>query len=71
MKKIPLLMMVVAILDEQGESSRVLLEMRLVVYRPCLQRPKDVVFEGLGESFGYSGGGERKKKIKKNEENVE
>ena len=39
--------------------------MELVVCRSCLQRPKDVVFEGFSESFGYGGGGERNKKIKK------
>ena len=36
--------------------------MKLVVFRSCLQRPKDTVFEGLSESFGYGEGGERKKK---------
>ena len=38
--------------------------MKLIVFRSCLQRPKDVVFKGLSKSFGYGEGGERKKKIK-------
>ena len=32
------------------------------MYRSCLQRPKDVIFEELSESYGYGDGGERKKK---------
>ena len=39
--------------------------MKLVVFRSYLQRPKDVVFEGLSEIFGYGSGGEKKKKMKK------
>ena len=38
---------VVAVLNGEEESSWVLDEMEVVVYRLCLQRPKDVVFEGL------------------------
>ena len=45
--------------------------MKRVVFRSCFQRPKDVVFEGLGESFGYGGGGERKKMMKKKKRIVE
>ena len=45
--------------------------MEFVVCRSFLQRPKDVVLEGLSESFWFGGGKERKKKMKKNEEDVE
>ena len=45
--------------------------MMLVVFGSCLQRPKDVVFEGPSESFGGGGGRERKKKMKKKKRIVE
>ena len=39
--------MMVAVLSEERESSWVLNEMEFVVYRSCLQKTKDVVFEGF------------------------
>ena len=39
----------VAVLNGKDESSWVLEEMELVVFDSCLQRPKDVIFEGLSE----------------------
>ena len=64
-------MVKVVALNGEGRSSRVLLKMRLVVYRSYLQGPTYVVFERLNESFGYGGGGEKKKKKKKNVERSE
>ena len=38
-----------AVLNREDESSWVLEETELVVFDSCLQRPKDVIFEGLNE----------------------
>ena len=57
-------MMMVAVLNEEEESSWVLDEMEFVV---CII-PKDQnmwSLKGLVRVFGYGGGGERKKKMKK------
>ena len=39
--------MKVAVLNGEQESSWILDEIEVTVYRSCLQRPKDVIFEGL------------------------
>ena len=39
----------VAVSSEGDESSCVLEKMELVVFKSCLQRPKDVIFEGLSD----------------------
>ena len=58
---------VVAASQGEGESSYVLKEMEVGVFKFCLQRPNGVVFEGLLWRFGYGVGREgRKKKKKKN-----
>ena len=46
-------MVVVAVLNGEGESSCVLEEMELVVFRSCLQRPKSVIFERFVRGYGY------------------
>ena len=63
--------MMVAVSREGDESSYVLEKIEVVVFRSCLQRPKDVIFEGFVREFGYGveglgfGVGERRKKKKK------
>ena len=48
------------------ESFCVLVEkIKVGVFRSCLQRTKNVIFEGLVTRFGYAVGGERKKKMEK------
>ena len=46
-KMTPLIVVMVAILNGEDKSSCVLEEIEVVVFRFCLQRPKDVIFEGL------------------------
>ena len=53
--------MVVAASREGDESSCVLEKMEDVVFRSCLQRPKDVIFEGFVTDFDHGIGGRRKK----------
>ena len=49
MKKTPPLVMVVAVLGDEDGSSWDLVKMSLVVFKSFLQRPKNVIFEGLSE----------------------
>ena len=58
-------MMVVGASREGDESSCVLKKMVVIVFRSCLQRPKDMIFEGFVREFGYGVGGRRKMMMKK------
>ena len=60
--------MVVAASKEGDESFCVIEKMEVVVFRYCLQRLKDVIFEGFVREFGYGVGGRRKKMKKKKKE---
>ena len=43
------LVIMVAVLNGEDESSWVLLRVKVIVFESCLQRPKDVIFEGVSD----------------------
>ena len=55
--------------SREGDGSSCIFEkMEVVGIKSCLQRLKDVIFEGYVREFGYGVSGRRKKMKKKKEE---